>query len=62
MASQFGKTWWGPNWLNSLEKIDFDNRIPRDRRYANNGSVKSIEIEKNQISAKVRVHALPLTR
>ena len=29
MAEQFGKTWWGSEWLRSLTHIDYDNRIPR---------------------------------
>jgi uncharacterized Zn finger protein/superfamily II DNA or RNA helicase len=52
--STFGNTWWGKSWLNALDKIDYDNRLPRGRRYANNGSVKAIEIKKNVISAKVQ--------
>ncbi len=54
MAKDFGKTWWGKSWLNALSKIDYDNRIPRGRRYANNGSVKTIEIKKNMVTAKVQ--------
>ena len=29
MASSFGKTWWGEQWLNSLTNIDYSNRLPR---------------------------------
>lgn len=54
MAVKFGTTWWGNQWLNSLTHIDYDNRLPRGRRYANNGSVKSIEISENNIFAKVK--------
>ncbi len=54
MAGKFGNTWWGKSWLNALDKIDYDNRLPRGRRYANNGSVKAITIKKNQITAKVQ--------
>ena len=39
MAAKYGNTWWGEQWLKSLSNIDFSNRLPRGRRYANNGSV-----------------------
>jgi SNF2 family DNA or RNA helicase/uncharacterized Zn finger protein len=54
MAEKYGITWWGSQWLNSLSHIDYDNRLPRGRRYAGNGSVKSIEINGNTINAKVK--------
>ncbi len=53
MANQFGKTWWGMQWLNSLANIDYSNRLPRGSNYAKNGSVTSIIIKENNISAKV---------
>ncbi len=28
MASIYGKTWWGQQWLNSLQNIDYSNRLP----------------------------------
>ena len=54
MATLYGKTWWGQQWLNSLSKIDNSNRLPRGRTYANKGLVKDIAIETNAISAKVQ--------
>lgn len=54
MASDFGKTWWGSEWLRSLTNIDYANRIPRGARYARNGSVKEIVISDNVIDAKVQ--------
>ncbi|MCM1076484.1 MAG: SNF2-related protein [Bacteroides sp.] len=53
MAKKFGTTWWGEQWLNSLSKIDYSNRLPRGARYARNGSVKSIDINNGKISARV---------
>lgn len=53
MAEQFGKTWWGSEWLRSLEYIDYDNRIPRGAAYARNGNVRDIRLKGNIISAKV---------
>lgn len=54
MAQYFGKTWWGEQFLNSLSHIDFENRLQRGSRYARNGSVKSIKIDSNKITAKVQ--------
>lgn len=54
MAKDFGKTWWGEAWLNSLKDIDYSNRIPRGARYARNGSVMSVVIKDNIIDARVQ--------
>lgn len=53
MAEQFGKTWWGKEWLRSLTHIDYDNRIPRGATYARKGNVKNIMLKNNIITAKV---------
>ena len=53
MAEQFGKTWWGKEWLRSLTHIDYDNRIPRGATYARKGNVKNIILKNNIITAKV---------
>src|SRR5690606_12711672 len=53
MTQHFGKTWWGRQWLNSLNNIDYSNRLPRGSRYARNGSIKKIKIQDNEIHAKV---------
>lgn len=52
--AKYGKTYWGDQFLNALENIDYSNRLPRGRSYASNGSVRSIVIEKNKIKAKVK--------
>ena len=49
----FGKTWWGQQWLNSLNNIDYSNRLPRGSSYANKGAVTHMSIKGNQIHAKV---------
>ena len=51
--SKFGKTWWGAQWLNALNNIDYDNRLARGSSYANKGAVTKLKIEGNQIHAKV---------
>ncbi len=53
MRKTYGNTWWGKQWLNALSNIDYSNRLPRGRTYANKGMVKEISIEGNKISAKV---------
>ncbi len=50
----YGQTWWGAQWLNSLSQIDYDNRLPRGRSYANKGAVTKIEIQQGSIHAKVK--------
>lgn len=53
MSNSYGKTWWGLQWLNTLSNIDYDNRLPRGKSYANKGSVTKINIKGNRIEAKV---------
>lgn len=54
MAQQFGKTWWGEQFLQALAQIDYSNRLPRGKTYARKGTVKDIRITKNSIEAKVK--------
>src|SRR6056297_992338 len=51
---KYGVTWWGGQWLNALSDIDFSNRLPRGRSYANKGAVKEVAIRRNTIRAKVQ--------
>ena len=52
--TQYGRTWWGEQWLKSLDRIDFSNRLPRGKSYASKGMVTSIKINENTIQAKVK--------
>lgn len=36
--TEYGTTWWGKQWLEALGDIDYDNRIPRGKTYANTGA------------------------
>ncbi len=54
MGIAFGKTWWGEQWLNSLNNIDYSNRLPRGVTYARKGAVEKITCTGNHISAKVQ--------
>ncbi|MBK8969096.1 MAG: DEAD/DEAH box helicase family protein [Lewinellaceae bacterium] len=49
----YGSTWWGEQWLQALNEIDFSNRLPRGRTYANKGLAHDLELDGNTISAKV---------
>jgi uncharacterized Zn finger protein len=51
---KYGQTWWGQQWLQALHNIDWSNRLPRGRSYANNGSVREVSIEGNTIAARVK--------
>lgn len=51
----FGRTWWGNAWVKAMERIDYNtNRLPRGRRYANNGSVRDIQIQDGEVHAIVQ--------
>ena len=54
MANTYGNTWWGKQWLQALANIDYSNRLPRGRTYANKGMAQDIVINKNIITANVR--------
>lgn len=54
MATKYGKTWWGEQWLGALKNIDYSNRLPRGASYARNGMVQEINFSGNLISAKVK--------
>ena len=54
MATKYGTTWWGEQWLGALKNIDYSNRLPRGASYARNGMVKEITFSGNVISAKVK--------
>ena len=51
--AQYGRTWWGTQWLKALDRIDFSNRLPRGKSYANTNKVTAIKINGNIIEAKV---------
>ena len=54
MATIYGNTWWGEQWLGALKNIDYSNRLPRGASYARNGMVQEINFSGNIISAKVK--------
>ncbi len=52
--TKYGQTWWGAKWLNALSHIDYSNRLPRGRSYANKGAVKDLRIQGRKIIANVQ--------
>ncbi|WP_076791829.1 SWIM zinc finger family protein [Chlorobium sp. KB01] len=51
----FGKTWWGKQWLTSLEKFHSNTRLTRGKTYARSGQVTDLVISAdNGVSAKVQ--------
>ena len=51
--TDFGRTWWGQQWLTAFDGIDESSRLPRGRRYAGNGSVYAMDIVAGVVSARV---------
>ena len=52
---QITKSWWGNAWCSNLERYaDFDNRLPRGKRYVKTGSVIDLDIAKGKILARVQ--------
>ncbi|HAD13422.1 MAG TPA: helicase SNF2 [Saprospirales bacterium] len=50
---EYGVTWWGQQWLKALSHIDYSNRLPRGKTYANKGLAHDLVLKDNVISAKV---------
>lgn len=53
--TEYGTTWWGQKWLDALTQIDYDNRIPRGKTYANTGRVESFKLDFKTHTVKARV-------
>ena len=67
------RTFWGKAWCDNLEAYsDYENRLPRGRTYARNGSVIDLQVQPGSVTALVsgssmyritiRVSALPASR
>ena len=54
-ADRFGATWWGRLWINGLEKLgdDYENRLPRGKKYAEDGHVSHFGVQPGEIQARV---------
>src|SRR6266487_7051405 len=48
------KSFWGKSWCGNLERYsDYENRLPRGRTYARNGSVVDLQIGGGEVKALV---------
>lgn len=54
-SERFGTTWWGRLWISGLEKLgdDYENRLPRGKKYAEEGAVSHFVVVPGEIQAKV---------
>ena len=54
-SERFGTTWWGRLWIRALEQLgdDFENRLPRGKKYAEEGAVSHFTVSPGEIQAKV---------
>ena len=55
LSERFGTTWWGRLWITALEQLgdDFENRLPRGKKYAEEGAVSHFTVSPGEIQAKV---------
>jgi uncharacterized Zn finger protein len=55
LSERFGTTWWGRLWIRALEQLgdDFENRLPRGKKYAEEGAVSHFTVSPGEIQAKV---------
>jgi uncharacterized Zn finger protein len=49
-----GVEWWGRRWVETFEDIGDAGRLQRGKRYARNGAVQDIEIDRGRIYARVQ--------
>jgi len=50
----FGETWWGRQWMETLESFGMESRLARGRSYARSGQVLTLEIEAGGVRATVQ--------
>ena len=52
---RFGATWWGRLWIKGLEQLgdDYENRLPRGKKYAEDGHVSHFSVRPGEIEARV---------
>ncbi len=51
---EFGREWWGKQWVAAVESFYHDDRLKRGRTYARNGSVQQLEISYGGAFARVQ--------
>lgn len=54
LEGKLGKTWWGKSWNQNLERYaDFDNRLPRGKKYIKAEAIFDFGIEEGHIFGDV---------
>ena len=48
MATKYGKTWWGEQWLGALKNIDYSNRLPRGASYQGEELTPLVYVDDNK--------------
>jgi len=51
---KISRNWWAKRWINVLEGFNLGARLGRGRSYARKGQVRSIDIQKGIVTAKVQ--------
>jgi uncharacterized Zn finger protein len=51
---EFARNWWAKRWIQAMEKLVYNARLQRGRRYARLGQVLSMEEAQNGIVARVQ--------
>ena len=51
---KFSQNWWAERWIKTLESFNVGARLGRGRSYALKGQVRSIDIQKGIVTAKVQ--------
>lgn len=50
----FAKSWWARRWISVLESFDMGARLDRGRRYARQGQVIGIDVDRELVTAEVQ--------
>ncbi len=52
----FGTTWWGKQWIDALNHLDYQNRLPRGRTYFNTGRIDEMKFNPKTLKVEAIAH------
>ena len=52
----FGTTWWGKQWIDALNHLDYQNRLPRGRTYYNTGRIEDMKFNPKTLKVEAIAH------
>ena len=52
----FGTTWWGKQWIDALNHLDYQNRLPRGRTYYNTGRIDDMKFNSKTLKVEAIAH------